>query len=465
MRFSSLIMFALFTSFSILIQSSSSTFAQEQKQQQLRASRQAQAQAHNTHQHRYLNAREEEKGVFVVESSSFTTEDDDQNEHRQRQLHDQRRSLIESCSCKLYQEDIYHHVGSEDKGIGIEDKWACTFENYYDGNSGTSSPYPHTVDVEGYNIKQALKQANAISGTSYLQWSPTIDDVSIDTMNTKLTINVDITTSATIWIETPAPTTTNPNLNIFNRRNLQLQPEQTLTTGVKKTLVVRVVGNGIGPAASRQQLYDDIFGPEKSLKSQMSQCSGDKLTIVPFSGSTGGALNAVIDGGVVELRITSNPYGKTDKQMENDSNAAAAYVFGRLFEQFDLVLFAMPPGIQPGFAAYAYIGSPFSYYSDTSIQDIMVQMHEVGHNIVSYCTTLCCCLVSSSETFCRCICLHGVYFLPFFVSFLYIYCILQCRVFNMPDKVLKNTVINRDTWDTLLLSIQECVTMLQTIFN
>ena len=139
MRFSSSILFTLFTT--------SSTFAQEQKLQQLRASpsqqAQAQAQAHNTQQHRYLNAREEEKGVFVVESSSFTTEDDDQNEHRQRQLHDQRRSLIETNSCKLYQEDIYYHVGPEDQGNGSEDKWACTFENYYDGNSGTSVSYTH----------------------------------------------------------------------------------------------------------------------------------------------------------------------------------------------------------------------------------------------------------------------------------------------------------------------------------
>ena len=423
MRFSSSILFTLFTT--------SSTFAQEQKLQQLRASpsqqARAQAQAHNTQQHRYLNAREEEKGVFVVESSSFTTEDDDQNEHRQRQLHDQRRSLIETNACKLYQEDIYYHVGPEDQGNGSEDKWACTFEDYYDGNSGTSSPYPHTVDIEGYNIKQSLKQANAISGKSYLHWSPNTNDVSIDRMNTKLTINVDIATSATIWIDSPTPiitrTTTNPN-NIFNRRSLQLpvQPQQTLTTGDKKTLVIRVVGNGIGPAASRQQLYEEIFGAGKSLKSQMSQCSGDKLTIEPFSGPTGGALNAYIDGGVVELRITTNPNGKTDKQMENDSNAAAAYVFGRLYEQFDLVLFAMPPGIQPGFAAYAYIGSPFSYYSDTSIEDVMVQMHEVGHNLVSLLyyiiVVLSCCLVSSSEIFCRCICLHSVYFLswsPFYI--------------------------------------------------
>jgi hypothetical protein len=456
MRFSSSILIALFANFSILTLRSSSTLAQENKQQ-LRAGRQAHTQAHNTQQHRYLNAREEENGVFVVESSSFTTEDDDQNEHRQRQLHDQRRSLIESYSCKLYQEDIYYHV--EDRGNGSEDKWACTFENYYDGNIGTSTPYPHTVDLEGYNIKQALKQANAVSGESYLHWSSIIDDVSIDRQNTKLTVNVDITSSPTIWIDTPTPSTSPPPTTVIFNRNLQ-QHQQTLTTGAKKTLVVRVVGNGVGPAANRQQLYEDIFGPEKSLKSQMNQCSGGKLTIEPFSGSTGGTLNARIDGGVVELRITTNPNGKTDKQMENDANAAAAYVFGILFEQFDLVLFAMPPGIQPGFAAYAYIGSPFSYYSDTSIQDVMVQMHEIGHNIVSYCTTLCCCcLVSSSETFCI-LCLHGVYFLSFLLlSFLY------RRVFNMPEKVLKNTVINRDIWDTLLLSIQECVTMLQIIIN
>mmetsp|Transcript_16814 Transcript_16814/g.34632 ORF Transcript_16814/g.34632 Transcript_16814/m.34632 type:complete len:107 (+) Transcript_16814:1-321(+) len=67
--------------------------------------------------------------------------------------------------------------------------------------------------------------------------------------------------------------------------------------------------------------------------------------------------------------------------MENDANLAAYYVFGDLRDQFDLVLFAMPPGIVPEFSAYAYVGSPFSYYTDDNIENTMVTMHEVGHNL------------------------------------------------------------------------------------
>mmetsp|Transcript_48415 Transcript_48415/g.53938 ORF Transcript_48415/g.53938 Transcript_48415/m.53938 type:complete len:824 (+) Transcript_48415:199-2670(+) len=339
--------------------------AQEQNQQQspiLR--RQAQNRQHQ-HQRRYLNAYEEEEGVFVVEttssspsslSSTYIDDNGNDNDNSNNRIH--QRTLQESNFCILYQEDIYFNP--EDDQNGSVYKWTCQFKDYVD-ESGTK--YPHSVDIEGVNIKEELQQAGAKSGISYLQWK-SINDVSIDDMSILLTVDMKNTN---ISIETP----TTPNKNA---RNLQIS-----ATGVKKTLVIRVVGDRVGPSANLPKLYNEIFGGEICLKSQMEACSHGKLRIEPFSGDTKGG--ARIKNGVVELRITTNPNGKTDKQMENDANAAAAYLFGDLDGQFDLILFAMPSGIVPAFAAYAYIGAPASYYSNTSIENVMVQMHEVGHNI------------------------------------------------------------------------------------
>jgi len=339
-------------------------FAQAQEQDQQRSPllrRQVQNRQHQ-HQRRHLNAYEEEKGVFVVAttttSSSLSSTYINENINGNNRIH--QRTLKESNFCILYQEDIYFYP--EDNRNGSVDKWTCTFEVYVD-ESGTK--YPHSVDIEGVNIQEELQKAGAKSGISYLRWKST-NDVFIDEMHILLTVDM---TNENISIETP----TTPNTKT---RNLQIS-----ASGVKKTLVIRVVGDGVGPSANRTKLYDDIFGGTICLKSQMEACSRSKLIIEPFSGETNGAANANIINGVVELRITTNPYGKSDKQMENDANAAAAYVFGNLFDQFDLILFAMPPGIQPAFAAYAYIGSPASYYSNDSILDVMVQMHEIGHNI------------------------------------------------------------------------------------
>jgi hypothetical protein len=113
----------------------------------------------------------------------------------------------------------------------------------------------------------------------------------------------------------------------------------------------------------------------------MEKYSGVQIKIEPFSGLIGGALNTNIEGGVVEIRMAANPNGLSKATMENYANDAAGFVFGDLQEQFNLVMFIMPIGITPVFAAYAYIGGGSSYYHNDSISNILIQMHEVGHNL------------------------------------------------------------------------------------
>jgi len=286
------------------------------------------------------------------------------------------RRLEENQSCILYIEDFFYDPELEQD---IIDKWVCTFGNFTNQYGG--SPYPHTFDFSG-NVEQItefLKNAEAESGEYALRWD-TVEAVTLNGDNT-LTLNADVSEAQNnLWIERYTSSTINVDEEDeeTNQRNLQFMVK---TTGTKKTLVIRVVGDGIGPKPSLEELEQEVFGNSIGLKSQMEKCSHNKLSILPYSGKTKGAFSGDIKGGVVELRIGTNPEGINDKRMENDVMASSWYAFGDLTQQFDLVLFAMPPGIVPKFAAYAYIGTQFSYYNSDRIQDAMIQMHEVGHNL------------------------------------------------------------------------------------
>jgi len=389
MRFSS----SLSILVSISIACASTTFAREQESQQEQQHQQQQLRRPNTNTNRHhgFEAREQEPGVFSV---SVTTPSDDNygdsNAMRQygRRAQVAPRKLEDFLSCRLYQEDVYYPA---DDSKNTDDRFVCTFEHYVNEDGGV--PYPYTVEFYGdvEKTKRIFKRAGVVSGQSILRWE-SAGLVSIDkedntlAMNINNNINTNIVLSKDegrgVWIDVNEPDIVDDeDTDDESRRKLQL-PLGSSTRGNKRTLVIRIVGNGTGPKANISQLREEIFGTGVSLTSQMESCSHGQMTIEPFSGPTnGGYFKGSIVGGVIELRITTDPHGKTDKRMENDANSAAYYVLGDLGSQFDLVLFAMPPGITPGFAAYAYIGSPFSYYSNESIEDVMVQMHEVGHNL------------------------------------------------------------------------------------
>jgi hypothetical protein len=276
----------------------------------------------------------------------------------------------------LYLEDVYYNA---EDSKNVEEKWVCKFENYVNKNGG--NPFPYTFYLPGdVDKSEAFIKADVVSSRHVLRWDIS-EAVTLHETDNKLTLNTDISNERnTLWIEAidSGLIEDEEEDEEANERKLQLLAS---ADGVKKTLVIRVVGDGVGPKVSLKDLKKEVFGRGITLKSQMEKCSHGKLDIQPFSGTTsGGAFNQRISGGVVELGISTNPYGKFGKRMENDIMQAAFYAFGNLDAQFDLVLISMPPGIVPGFAAYAYIGTSFSFYSNENIQDAMIQMHEVGHN-------------------------------------------------------------------------------------
>lgn len=356
---------SLLISISTLIIALTAACAREQQQTLVRR---ATPNSNESHQHS-IESEEIGPGLFSV--SITPPADYNDPETRRRQLTQAKQKLEESRSCVLYLEDVYYHA--EDPK-NVEEMWVCTFENYENEFGGDPSPYSYYVSGDMAKILEFLKEARVTSGFFALQWDFAAA-VTLNDEDSTITLNTDLSLDHNIlWIEKHSPVVT-----VVTEE--QDPSERRLATGAKKTLVIRIVGDHVGPSASLVQLREQLFGTGTGLKSQMESCSHGAMTIQPYSGPTEGVFKDKIIGGVVEVRISLNPNGISDQDMENAAMAAAYYVFGDLREQFDLVLFAMPPGIAPPFAAYAYINTPFSYYSDTSIEDTMVQMHEVGHNL------------------------------------------------------------------------------------
>jgi len=305
--------------------------------------------------HRRIETQEIEPGLFSIAVSPPAN-----------YMNSGHRKLEEMNSCVLYAEDVYY---VHEDPTNLELRWVCTFENYVTEDGDGPSPYSFYIDGDNMEKNnQFLEENSIVSGTHTLHWDSS-SLVDLDEETNTITVNADITDDQRdLWIQ-PIEST---------QRELLFLAQ---TDGIKQTLVIRIVGGGIAPEDNLVQIRREIFEEDISLKKQMAACSHSQLTIEPYEGTTQGIFTDTINGGVVELRIGTNPTGLSDKKMENEAIRAAWYVFGDLRQQFDLVMFVMPPGIKPEFAAYAYIGTQFSYYSNTVIRDTMVQMHEVGHNL------------------------------------------------------------------------------------
>jgi len=347
-------------SFCVTILGFESTFAREKQDPSLRWP--------NT-QERSIETRQVAPGLFSVSVTSST-----KNSYK-----DAERELLPARevpkSCVLYLQDVYYYA--EDPK-NVEEIWVCTFHNYVWEDSDRI-PHRHSFELSGlsdaneYLLKHKLK-----SGSHILRWEDAgtvIIDESLSTLSLKADISE--TQNEKLWIQA-SPVKDNDDGT--SNRKLQYLQKMT-TTGVKKTLVIRIVADGFAPEASLTDLRDEVFGSELSLKSQIESCSHGNLVIEPYDGETLGVFKQKIVGGVIEVGIPINPNGKSEKMMENEAMAASWYIFGDLTLQFDLVLFSLPPGTVPPFAAYAYVGSPFSYFSGFAIRDVMIQMHEVGHNL------------------------------------------------------------------------------------
>jgi hypothetical protein len=139
------------------------------------------------------------------------------------------------------------------------------------------------------------------------------------------------------------------------------------TTGVLNAKVVRVTGTSssgtlVSPSASAEQLRNDIFLDSSCLSSQFSACSKGKLTIP--------------EGPIEEITIAADPTTTGYNVLESQATAEVSPT------GYDIVMFCQPGG-SGRWIAYAYINSWNSYYNDNWCQYVSVQLHEIGHNIVS----------------------------------------------------------------------------------
>ena len=119
------------------------------------------------------------------------------------------------------------------------------------------------------------------------------------------------------------------------------------------------------------------------MKSQLSACSYNQLTIVPFIGNT--TTGYAIQGSVTEVITSNNVVGEDQGTIANAAIVAANEKFGDLSRQFDLVMLCIPQGTKLGtssdWKAYAFVNSFLSVYNDEWCSSPSVHMQEFGHNV------------------------------------------------------------------------------------
>merc|ERR1719223_1243223 len=134
----------------------------------------------------------------------------------------------------------------------------------------------------------------------------------------------------------------------------------------------------IDPSAEAR-LSDKWFGTDgdtSNNKSQFAAISFGKVAFEPYIGTT--STGKVITNGV--YTITVNADRLNDSQVESEARQVGAAELGSLTAQFDYVCLSVPNNNE-SYAAYAYINSWLSLYKHTYVDQVTVQMHEIGHNI------------------------------------------------------------------------------------
>lgn len=259
------------------------------------------------------------------------------------------RRLFPTTPCILWKK-VTEYV--EEGASRKEEKWCCEM---------VEGDYSHMVEIRNDSsadddaaLDSLIDAEGAISGEATFVASGSYVDVDAQVLSVPQGALVDINKTG------PQP----------GSRRLY----DVTSYGAKSTLVVRVNGDGVTPTSSLAELRNNVYTDTLNLKTQYALCSYNKMTIVPFDGTTSSG-QAITDG-AVEISISRNPNGSSNSQMEIGAKAAAASELGNLGNQFDLVLFCQPPG-SGAWYAYAFINRWDSYYNDNACDRVNVQMHEM----------------------------------------------------------------------------------------
>jgi hypothetical protein len=128
---------------------------------------------------------------------------------------------------------------------------------------------------------------------------------------------------------------------------------KTRGTGVRTVLAIRVKTLDSETTSNLDEIGDKIFGTngdEVNLVERYSRCSFGQLVMQPYEGVT--TRGESISNGVFEVEVEMN----ANREDQNDIRKAAITVatarLGNLEDQFDHVMFCLPPGTAGGWNAY-----------------------------------------------------------------------------------------------------------------
>jgi hypothetical protein len=124
-------------------------------------------------------------------------------------------------------------------------------------------------------------------------------------------------------------------------------------TDIRKVLAVRVQANDSSPGSSLSEIGDKIFGTDGdavNLVERYDSCSFGQLVMQPYNGVTAGGES--ISNGVIEVGIDMDVNGVDDEDVREAAMTATEARLGNLSDQFDHVMFCLPPGTDGGWIAY-----------------------------------------------------------------------------------------------------------------
>jgi len=148
--------------------------------------------------------------------------------------------------------------------------------------------------------------------------------------------------------------------------------------GEYSMLIVRVSGNDVAPGDSAAKISSDWFTDSANLKSQYSACSNEQLVFSYSNSENSGAV------GVYELTLSQNVAGQNKYTVEGWVTSALASNLQKGVD-YDYIAYILPDSVNfGGAAAYAYINWHLSVFLNEYSSDLLVQMHEIGHNLGAY---------------------------------------------------------------------------------
>ena len=168
-------------------------------------------------------------------------------------------------------------------------------------------------------------------------------------------------------------------VHIFRDDRRRLAPR----TGTNSLLVIRGISLDGAPTKTAAQLADDVFGAKGNgtdvvnLVTQFNACSNGVLQYNPAKGNN-------ITNGVAEVFVNYNLNGTNRFTAHNYFINAATNVVGPLNRWTQVMVVMQSNVIFEGVGAYSYINHWLSVYQNTYASNVMVQMHELGHNLGMY---------------------------------------------------------------------------------